>query len=82
MLKCVSARRSAVTDLFWLYSKLGSCECALARQTERQISRVLIHPASQPTASGTTLDRADSYLGSSERKMREQENLATLDPHL
>lgn len=64
MLKCVSARISVVTDLFWLHSKLGSCECALARQPERQISRVLIYPAFQPAASGTTLDQSDSCLGS------------------
>jgi len=64
MLKCVSAWISVVTDLFWLCSKLGSRECALARQPVRKISRVLIHPAFQPTASGTTLDQADPRLGS------------------
>lgn len=71
MLKCVSARISVVIDLSWLYSKLGSFARALAWQPERQISRVLIHSAFQLSAPGTTLDQADSYLGNSERKMRE-----------
>lgn len=82
MLKCVSARVSVAANLFWLYSKLGSCECALAQQTERQIRGVLILPTFQPTASGTTLDQDDSRLGTSDRKMREYENLATIDPQL
>lgn len=82
MLKCVSAWVSVVTDLVWLYSKLGSCECALVWQPKRQISRLLIYPAFQPTASGTTPDQADSCLGSAERKMSERENLVTVDPQL
>lgn len=68
MLKCVSAQISVVTDLFWLYSKLVSCKCALAQQAERQISTVLIYPVFQPTASGTTLDQSNSFWGSLERK--------------
>lgn len=71
MSKCVSAQISVVIDLSWLYSKLGSCACALAWQPKRQIRRVLIHSAFQLSAPGTALDQADSYLGNSERKMRE-----------
>lgn len=57
MLKCVSARISVVIDLSWLYSKLGSCACALAWQPERRISRVLIYSAFQLFAPGIALIR-------------------------
>lgn len=82
MLKCVSARISVVTDSFWLNSKLGSCACALAQQPERQISRQLIYPAFQPTASGTTLDQTDSSLENSKTKTREQEMFSFVAPQL
>lgn len=80
MLKCVSAWISVVTDLFWLNSKVGSCECVLAKQPQRKISSANI-----PCLSAYCFrysSKLDWFLFGKLRKKNERTGNTTADPQL